>query len=320
MKRATKKRKFKTKGIERLPMLQAFCSLYSTVSVDELERCCDAMLTGKGLRKVSADKGLKWVRLLFTTAMETETICDNFLRLSRDDQLNYPINGLSDYTLLTLSSVFYESMRPKEYSTLYNNRYNELVLAVLNSETASPMIDYEWMSRDFVEYGTDDTMNIDYLWVLKCSLAHNIAHNNGNRFFSILSHIASVYLDYNNFEEAIRLHAAAIENDYKNTENIYFLISDLAKMKYYKEAVSVARKSVFRFGAESFYGLSFHIDCWTKLISNEDSLEVDPEIHSMIENAIHSSKATNIAPLDLAQILIPQFNEIPVKKPIMQVT
>ena len=135
-------------------MIENFNPLYSTVLPAELEACHWAVRSGGDLSKAVEGRSATWVKEAYESSGEAEAVADIFIRLSPKAQATYPLDGLSDFTLATLYTILMESGF-KEAPPDLRRRYDEIFIAILSSETASPLLDYVWIFTDAVQYAID---------------------------------------------------------------------------------------------------------------------------------------------------------------------
>ncbi len=298
-----------------LPVLETFYPMYGIVPLRELEACHRAVREGADLSRVIKGKDERWVQMVYEASAEAERVVDRFLCLSAREMVAYPLEGLSDFTLAALHDVIMESDIEGETDPL-TRRQNEMLVAILHSPTASPMVDYGWIFMDAVQYHVPDNLGLDPVEMLKRSLAHDLRHNQGDQSVSILQHMASVLIESDEPVRAIDIHTAILRRYPGRFDSYCDFALDLAKAGYRDAAVTVASRglSVSRHqpaGHDAASDLEFHMGLWRSAADARESLPC--QLQEKLEVALSGKSPSSPDNEQLIRELVPDLDELPVK-------
>jgi hypothetical protein len=148
------------------------------------------------------------------------------------------MSGLSDFTLMTMQSILMDSSDPKN-AVPFAAKMNDLTVAVIDSKGATPLLDYEWIFRDAVQYHVVQSRGIDPVWTLKRAAAHDLAFSDGTHLPNILCHMAGLYADRGDFNEAIEIYRALLGFDPHRLDLHFSLGADLAHVGCVRESWEV---------------------------------------------------------------------------------
>lgn len=306
---------------ELLPLLRDFCPLYSTVRPEEMTACMYAMQRGGRLPEIIANRDPAWIRLTAETALDTEVVADSFICLTPEEQIAYPCAGLSDFTLATLSGIMMENI-DTEHVDAMTLAMNDLLLAALDSETASPLIDYEWIYQDMVQYHVVDRRGIEPVWTLKRSAAHDLKLCGGERIPRILAHMAEVCMELDDFAEGFRLYAALLRYDPLHLDTIHALAMDLAYARCFNAAIIVGEHLLALWSKSNKRHLpcaeiAAEIQMWKSSLPKKEGKVLSPVVFTSIHDILFSSAPGHLNVKRLVQEAIPEIDEIPVKRPLL---
>ena len=306
-------------SIEQLPLLADFCPLYTAVSRGELEAC--ATVVSGGVTTVDLrHRDATWIRAVGEAALETEAVCDVFIQLDAAAQLSFPIEGLSDFTMATLSDILAQLLGG-EHLDAQEAMMNDLLLRVLDSETASPMLDYEWIFEDMVQYHVVDRRGIDPVWTLKRSAAHHLKLGDGSRMPQILGHMASVHLELDELSEAMRIYCELLRYDPLRLETLRSLASDLAHVQCYRAAALVGRHLLQVWKKEAAGQplcpeMAAETALWSDLARKEPIESLSAHVLALLYDGLFSSETGHLDAAQSARAAIPEIDTVPVKKPL----
>ena len=301
-----------------LPVLNDFNPLYATVGPQVLEACHRALLEGERCCPALENRSDAWIKTAFDLSSEAEQHADRFLSLTPKAQLSYPWTGLSDFTLATLYGILMEWDVDEDIERL-SSLADQLLMAVLTSPTAVPLLDYGWMFTDAVQYHIPDRLGRDPVALMKRALAHDIAHNRGEHVVDILHHLASVYVECDMFEPALETHLSVLHYDPGRFESYAEFAFDLARDKRFEAALKVggrglavlsATPSGDRGEAES---LEMSMASWRSAAQTPRAVSVSEGEMQAIDAAMNPAGPGSPSLIEVVYKLVPDIDEIPVK-------
>ena len=305
-----------------LPILNDFMPLYTTVGHAELVACHHAAQTGVRTGAIHKKRSSKWCRLAFERSEEAERTAEHLFSLTDRQMIEYPLIGLSDFTLATLHSIFLEAEVDTDEQAMLSRRMDEIHLAILDSPTAEPLLDYGWIFMDAVQYLVPDRLNRDPLKLLRRSLAHEIFINQGTQVVSILHHMASLHAAYGMFDKALDIHVAVLKHDPRRFESFFELALDLGNAKEFAAAVKVASRglgilaSTRQKSRERSMGddLAMSMNEWVRRAQEGSETEASKSLMKRIESAMYTSSLDATPLSEVVAELVPDLDKIPVKR------
>jgi hypothetical protein len=292
-----------------------------------MEACVAAARFGVPLPPELANRDLKWVLTVCETAIETESVANAYICMSLPEQLEFPLDGVSDFTLATLSGILMER-EASGCAEVMNEKSDDMLLAILNSETASPMVDYVWIFEDMVQYHVVDSREIDPVETLKRAAAHlfkvgdltNVSRSRDERVLSILSHMAGVHMELEEYAEAVRIYCELVRYDPGRFETLQSLAEDLAHICCFKAATEVGRR-LLRLASKS--GRSRQMcpetaalmGLWTGLAKDGREDPLSDHVLSLLNETLPVQSPGSRDMVYLVRAVIPDIDDIPVKRP-----
>ena len=302
----------------KLSLLDDFCPLYTAVSRGDLEACAK-VVSGGPIPAHLQDRERMWIRGVGTAALETEAVCDEFIQMDAVDQLSFPLDGLSDFSLAALSDILVQSMDGNHLEG-QDTMINDLLLRALDSKTASPMLDYEWIFEDMVQYHVVDRRGIDPVWTLKRSAAHHLKFGDGSRMPQILIHMASVHMELDELSEAVRVYCELLRFDPARVETLRTLAENLAHVRCFSAAEQVGRhlsdvwqKNTGRIACPE---LTAEAALWGNLARKDGADTLSSHLKALLSDALYTSEIGHFDVERLVRAAIPEIDIVPVKTPL----
>lgn len=284
--------------------------------VDELQQ---AYLRGGELQGTAAWLSAENKRIIVAETLDADQALSlpNPASLSGDDQ----IGAMTDFKWAAIAERLLESKRDGGKADR-DARATALLTEVGLSPTASPMLSYESFYRDLAEAALlkSDTRALDWL---RRALAHNLRYHQGDDVMFALVDLVSAYLQLDQLDEGLRMLAALIRYDPTSQWLYRFMATGFGVLGLTDLGLRGARK-----GLALLDETGDPDDLHDELLMAEFDLLAsvkrgrESQVDADVLAAVHAALAlgfdagTHVTPEALCRELVPDFDAIPVKRPL----
>jgi len=307
-----------------IPWIQA-ASRYQCVSTDLIEILKNAFFKNQDFSKIASSLDLEKASLIVAETLQADLAIKQFYKMSLLGQVNgNVITEESDFVLAAiaeLTRVMAEEAQTdnqKEYTNLLATSF-ALLGKIANSPTASPMLWYEDIFWDLAE-AVEPWRPKEALKFLKRGLAHNLRFNNGNNVFNFLQDIADWHIENKEFDRGLQIFTALLREKPGDIWIYNGLAFSCIDNNLEEIGVQAAQRGLELIEVK---GDTDNLSSQLKQIlkdrsSAKNAVRIKPSVLRDLSTALSLDfNATTSRTLDvLCRELIPDFDSIPVKRPL----
>ena len=307
-----------------IPWIQA-ASRYQCVSTDLIEILKNAFFKDQDFSKIASSLDLETASLIVAETLQADLAIKQFYKMSLLGQVNgNVITEESDFVLAAiaeLTRVMAEEAQTdnqKEYTNLLATSF-ALLGKIANSPTASPMLWYEDIFWDLAE-AVEPWSPKEALKFLKRGLAHNLRFNNGNNVFNFLQDIADWHIENKEFDRGLQIFTALLREKPGDIWIYNGLAFSCIDNNLEEIGVQAAQRGLELIEVK---GDTDNLSSQLKQIlkdrsSAKNAVRIKPSVLRDLSTALSLDfNATTSRTLDvLCRELIPDFDSIPVKRPL----
>jgi hypothetical protein len=284
--------------------------------VDELQQ---AHLRGGELQGIAAWLSAENKRIIVAETLDADQTLSLPIAvlLSGDDQLG----AMTDFKWAAIAERLLESKRGGNKAAR-DARAMALLTEVGLSPTASPMLSYESLYRDLAETALlkSDTQALDWL---RRVLVHNLRYHQGDDVMFALVDLVSAYLQLDQLDQGLRMLAALIRYDPANQWLYRFMATGFGVLGLIDLGLRGARKGLALLDEtgdpddlhDELLMAEFDLLAGVKR-GRESQVDADvlAKVHAAL--ALDFDAGTPHTPEALCRELMPDFDIIPVKRPL----
>lgn len=284
--------------------------------IDELQR---AHLSGEGLRGVASWMSMEDKRCIVAESLDADRVVDMPMRLllAGGDELG----DMTDLKGAVIAERLIDASRAGSKAAR-NARVAGLLTAVGHSPTASPTLSYEPLYRDLAETAllADDVQAVDWL---KRALAHNLRFHDGDDVLFGLIDLASAHLQLGRLDRGLLILSELIKHN-PAVQWIYrFMATGFGVLGLVDLGLRGARKGLALLSEtgdpEDLHDelLMAEFDLLASSMRGREA-EVSPGVLEEMDAALALPfrGADERSPADLCRGLVPDLDDVPVKRPL----
>jgi hypothetical protein len=207
----------------------------------------------------------------------------------------------------------------KELSDRMSTRNSEALARVLFSDEGNPLVDYEWMALDFVQYQLA-TGDVDEIDILKRSVAHTLRYGDDKQVMQVLRHMGAVHLESGEVSDGCRVFGELIASDPLDFENYLDVSLLLHNLKHYDLSLQVATRAhhmlrISRSSNDMANQLAFTPQMTRRQMDSDEAV-IDKPAEKPLRKALETGfmRGTHLPIHELAARIIPEIDDIPVKE------
>lgn len=302
--------------------LDAALPLYTRAHFSKLKACVEDVKAGRDLSLTVEGKSAKWVCFAADAALRAGKVADEALMADSEDLAAMPFEGLDDFSLITLAQVLFDrdpGPKNRELSDKTDKRNAEALQRVLFSDEGNPLVDYNWIAIDLVQY-QHVTEDIDEFDILKMSLAHTLRYGDETEVMPVLRHIGALHLECGEIADGCLIYGELITSDPLDFENYYDVSLLLSNLKHYDLSIKAADRArhmlrISKTDNEMADDLAFSAEMTRKHASMEEA-GIDKLAEAPLRKALETGfmRGTHLPIDELAVRIVPELDCIPVKQ------
>lgn len=291
--------------------------------IDEVQR---AYLASEDLDRVASWISRENKRIIAAVTLDADRLMGLPARQLTSEDADYADDGsMTDFKRAVLAELLLEVPRSAARVTTtatLEARATALLAEAGLSPTASPLLDYERIYRDLAEKVLLDGDAAALAW-LKRAVAHNLRFHKGDDVVFALIDLASGYLQLDHLDVGLTMLSQLLRDDPSNVWIYRFMATGFAVLGLTSLGLQAARRGLALLDEtgdpEELEDemLMARIELQTSPRKGRES-EVSPEVLERIESALSLDfdSGERRAPEALCELLVPGWDEVPVKAPL----
>lgn len=288
--------------------------------IDELQRIYQS---GGELKAVASWLSLEEKRVILAETLDADQVMVKPTRVIASGEVD--LGPMTDFKRAAVAELLFGT--PEGLSRNADARARELLEDVARSPTASPTLEYEPLYRDLAEVDllAKDPTALEWL---RRALAHNLHFFAGDDAVYQLTDLASGYLQLDELDTGLRMLARLIRHDPTNIMLYRFMATGFPTLgltelglKGVQRGLDVLNAVVVADAEEEEdledELLMARVDLWASAKQGREA-DVSPQVLEELEAALAMDleAAEPLPPEELCRTLVPDWNAIPVKRPL----
>jgi len=301
-------------------------SRYMNLTVGVIERLQQDYFAGRDLGRSVPDVDADTAAIIVAESLEADRIWN--LPLERLLSGEFGKGKMSDFKRAALAEILFgvvdvaREMDNEEQARDWWALAMATLEEILRSPTASPMLLYEDIFWD-VAQASRKGLDREAIYWLKCALAHNLYHNDGDWVVSLLRDLAEVYLSVGDLDTGLRMFTTLLHHDPADIWTYNVMAISFDEFGLTEVGAEATRRGLELLDA---YGDPEDLrdqlnDCLERMRTSERhgrEAEVTPTVSAEVRAALaldfdggkpHTPKA-------LCRELVPDLDKMPAKRPM----
>jgi hypothetical protein len=301
-------------------------SRYMILTVGVIEKLQQDYFAGRDLGRSVPDIDADTAAIIVAESLEADRIWN--LSLKRLLSGEFGKGKMSDFKRAALAEILFgvfdvaREMDNEEHARDWWALAMATLEEVLRSPTASPMLLYEDIFWD-VAQASRTGLDREAIYWLKCGLAHNLYHNDGDWVVPLLRDLAEVYLSVGDLDTGLRMFTTLLHQDPADIWTYNVMAISFDRFGLTEVGSKATRRGLELLDA---YGDPENLrdqlnDCLERMQtseSHEREAEVTPTVLAEVRAALalDFDDRKPYTPKALCRELVPDLDKMPVKRPM----